>query len=440
MQKVIFYFMLRFFQVYSHGHMVEPVSRQQLARDNGVYGSTKDDCPHCVLAAPLLAEGNGAESRSYPGNRAFSEPGTASSVDFFMNGESPFGVCGTQKFGSNDYNYHNAAGLWGEDVIVAEYTAGEVIDVEWCVNADHGGVYSWRLCDDPRIVEKFWRDYPLSVDEQLEAEECFQRGNLRCDDVNENSCNLEPDCKSDYGCAADPGKYFHCEGTYPNTKSYSCQNTGDFCDYPQGSYLVKRKVRIPFNFTEGKTIMSWRWDSHETTEIFAACADIYIKNDGVTKAPTVSKAPTPATSSPTSKPTRGSVVAGLGYCCWWSPFSDMCSDCQSSSEADSWCGESEDRCNTCGGTWCAGEDSEETSVPSAKPTPMPTSEPTYAPTPEPTSEETAEPTSESVDPSGLCCWWSPESDMCSDCQSFSEPSSWCGESRERCDRCGGTWC
>lgn len=48
-----------------------------------------------------------------------------------MNGESPFGVCGTQKFGSNDYNYPDPNGKWGHD-IVATYKAGEPFEVSWC--------------------------------------------------------------------------------------------------------------------------------------------------------------------------------------------------------------------------------------------------------------------------------------------------------------------
>ena len=32
------------------------------------------------------------------------------------------------------------------------YKAGDVIDVAWCVSADHGGVPQFRLCDDEGLV------------------------------------------------------------------------------------------------------------------------------------------------------------------------------------------------------------------------------------------------------------------------------------------------
>ena len=39
----------------------------------------------------------------------------------------------------------------------ATYQAGDVITVEWCVSniADHGGLYSYRLCTDDDVVAKF---------------------------------------------------------------------------------------------------------------------------------------------------------------------------------------------------------------------------------------------------------------------------------------------
>ena len=53
-------------------------------------------------------------------------------------GEGPNGEANSEQF--------NAMSRAGE--IQATYRAGETIDVEWKVLANHGGIYSWRLCLD----------------------------------------------------------------------------------------------------------------------------------------------------------------------------------------------------------------------------------------------------------------------------------------------------
>ena len=328
---------------------------------------------------------------------------------------------------------------------MATYAQGQTIDVTWCVNADHGGVYSYRLCDDPDIVKKFYEATPLTKAEQLAAEQCFQEGILRCDDVDGNDCGLEPRCQADWGCAADPGKYFHCQGDYGG---YSCKNTGESC---QGGSVVRRKVKIPSDFNPGQTILSWRWDSDETTEVFAACADISIvtatnlNSTGPAPAPAPAPpapappapappapappapappAPAPPAPAPEPAPAPAPEPAPAPatseddpVCCWWSPASDMCSDCQSFAGPNTWCGESKERCDVCTGTWCA-------NGPKGGST-------DYTPPPPPPPV------------TGICCWWGPNAgDFCADCHSFAKDPDYCSLSKEHCNSCGGggVWC
>ena len=351
-------------EVAGHGYLFEPASRQRLAAE-----ADEEFCPHCTLAFPMKAEVS--EMRDFPGLQPFAEPGSALSVVKVMEGFStPFGVCGTQKidgsavFQMNDYNSPKA-GVWGQSV--ASYRQGDVVEVSWCDNADHGGVYAYRLCRNADIIEKLSSGATMSPEEQLEAENCFQEGLLRCDDVDENSCDFEPRCEAGWGCSEDYGKYFHCEGTSNyQGKAYACANTERSC--PEG-VLVVRKVKIPRDFPLGKTIMTWRWDSDETDEVFAACADVDILPGGPTFAPTTT-APT-ATQNPTQTPTQ---TQEGGVCCWWSPSADMCSNCQDKSPIGDWCAESEDQCGVCGGTWCAAENgaTTEAPVPSKPPSASPT--------------------------------------------------------------------
>jgi len=310
-------------------------------------------------------------ARAYPGTRPFAEPDTAPSANYSMNGVSLFGVCGTQFEGTADYNVPSD-GNWGDASLWSEesettFEAGSIVNVSWCVNADHGGIYSWRLCDDPDVVRKFWADEVPSAADQLEAEACFQRGILRCDDVEDNSCGLEPRCDESWGCAADPGKYFHCQGHDDDT--YACANTDETCD---SGTLVRRRVKIPDDFPAGPTIMTWRWDSDETTEVFAACSDIVIvakpfsptgppstkSPSGPPPAPTRSFAPTPVAPTPrptirVAEPTSRPADETDSFCCWWAPEDDdYCGTCKSKSLATDWCGASRVRCENCGGSWC----------------------------------------------------------------------------------------
>ncbi|KAJ8599216.1 hypothetical protein CTAYLR_006390 [Chrysophaeum taylorii] len=428
-------------RVAGHGYLFEPKSRQRQALD-----ARSDWCPHCVLAAPMLADVPGSETRSWPGNQAFAEPGTAPSVGYLMNGVTPFGVCGTQKQGTNDYNYPDPDGEWGT-TIVGTYKAGEAFEVSWCANADHGGVYSYRLCNDPSIIAKLLADEPMSSEEQEEAEECFQRTVLRCDDADGNDCSIQPDCRADWGCAADPGKYFHCG-----------LGSGHACAAPdadacESGRLVKDKVVIPVEWPEGPTVLTWRWDSHKTTEVFAACADIYVEEGEfqptatpTTPRPSTSAKPTvAATAEPTKKPTEKSG----GRCCWWSSAIDWCAEgaCPNASEDENGCAASEEDCLRCSSaaTFCPhGGASSGTPAPTPRPTPAPTPRPTRSPTPAPTPRPTGyltpEPTNARVvagpDADPHCCFLG----ECGACAAPVFADYHCGESASECAACAGTYC
>ena len=363
--------------------MLTPKSRQKLAHELDATNDIDfDNCPHCVLAAPLEAVVPNPGERKYPGERAFAEPGTAPMVTKIMDGHStPFGVCGTQKDGKNNYNVVQP-GKWGGDEIVATYEAGQIVTVEWCANADHGGVYQYRLCDDANLVAKLLSSEAPTAEEYLEIEACYQRGILRCDAVESNSCGLEPRCDPTWGCAAHPGLYFHCEGT--PEKSYGCQNTEEECPGTGGN-IVRRQIKIPETFPTGRTVLSWRWDSDETVEIFAACADVVIEPTPLTptRAPTEPK-PT-ASFSPTPRPSLTTMPSTLkshaptnpptgingSFCCWYAPpgSPDECAACESRSLDSDWCDGDRARCLDCGGSWCEAPTSEPTTLQPSSPVP-----------------------------------------------------------------------
>ena len=140
-----------------------------------------------------------------------------------------------------------------------------MIDVSWCVSADHGGIPQFRLCDDEALVSAVTTpDKPPSLADLEALEQCFQRGLLRCDDVPGQDCSQVEVCSeyaADWGACADPGKYLHCrdeKGT--EGKYWACVNTQETCDHGK---MARYKLRIPSDFPASThTILSYRWDTY----------------------------------------------------------------------------------------------------------------------------------------------------------------------------------
>merc|ERR1711943_155415 len=111
----------------------------------------------------------------------------------------------------------------------------------------------------------------------LEAlEQCFQRGLLRCDDVDGNDCSQVEVCDTyakDWGACSDPGKYLHCRDEKATEGKYwACVNTQETCDH---GFMARYKLRIPESFPASQhTILSYRWDTYENNEVFVGCADM----------------------------------------------------------------------------------------------------------------------------------------------------------------------
>ena len=140
-----------------------------------------------------------------------------------------------------------------------------MIDVSWCVSADHGGIPQFRLCDDEGLVSAVTTpDKPPSLADLEALEQCFQRGLLRCDDVDGNDCSQVEVCgeyAADWGACAEPGKYLHCRDEQKTEGKYwACVNTQETCDHGK---MARYKLRIPETFPASRhTILSYRWDTY----------------------------------------------------------------------------------------------------------------------------------------------------------------------------------
>ncbi|KAF2818849.1 hypothetical protein CC86DRAFT_450319 [Ophiobolus disseminans] len=255
--------------VQAHGYLSAPMSRTGLNAQAGA-----DTCPECTILEPVTA---------WP------------DLDSAAVGRS--GPCGYNARVSVDYNQPGPR--WGSQPVIT-YTGGETVDVQWCVdnNGDHGGMFAYRICQDQALVDKFLTPGYLPTDaEKQAAEKCFEAGTLKCTDVAGQSCGYNPDCQQGQPCWRND--WFSCKGFQEGSKCRGVDNAPINSCYTSiaGGYTVSSKIKIP-NYSSNHTLLSFKWNSFQTPQIYLTCADIKITGSGSTSPnpPASSKAATPTSS------------------------------------------------------------------------------------------------------------------------------------------------
>ncbi|KAI1248191.1 hypothetical protein MGN70_010440 [Eutypa lata] len=227
--------------VNGHGYLTIPKSRVALGFEAGT-----DTCPECTIQEPVSP---------WP------------DLDAAEVGRN--GPCGYNARVSVDYNQPGAS--WGTDT-VATYAAGDVIEVQWCIdnNGDHGGMFAYRICQDQELVDKFLDpDYLPTDAEKQAAEDCFEEGLLDCNDVDGQTCDYSPDCNEGEACYRND--WFTCQAFdgVDGAALGSCETT------IAGGYTVTKQIKIP-DYASNHTLLSFRWNSFQTAQIYVNCADIAI--------------------------------------------------------------------------------------------------------------------------------------------------------------------
>ena len=187
------------------------------------------------------------------------------------------GICGYNARVSIDYN--QPATNWGNSV-VATYSPGQVVDVQWCVdhNGDHGGMFTYRICQNQTLVDKFTTPGYLPTDaEKQAAEDCFEAGTLPCTDVSGQTCGYNPDCSQGQACWRND--WFTCNAFQADSRR-ACEGVdnaalGSCFTTIAGGYTVTKKIKIP-NYSSAHTLLSFKWNSFQTGQIYLSCADIAI--------------------------------------------------------------------------------------------------------------------------------------------------------------------
>ncbi|KAK4120350.1 carbohydrate-binding module family 20 protein [Parathielavia appendiculata] len=270
--------------VHGHGYLTIPSSRTRLGAEAGL-----DSCPECNILEPVQAW---PDLNAAPVGRS--------------------GPCGYNARVSIDYNQPTAN--WGNSV-VARYYPGQVVDVQWCVdhNGDHGGMFSYRICQNQTLVNKFLTPgYLPTQAEKQAAENCFEAGTLSCTDVSGQDCGYNPDCSPGQPCWRND--WFTCNAFQASTRR-ACQGVdnaplGSCYTSISGGFPVTKKIRIP-NYQSPHTLLSFKWNSYQTGQIYLSCADIAITGDGPTSQSSLSATTltTSTVSSTTTTPSASCTAA-----------------------------------------------------------------------------------------------------------------------------------
>lgn len=217
------------------------------------------------------------------------------------------GPCGYNARVSVDYN--QPSDYWGNSV-VATYTANDIVEVQWCVdnNGDHGGMFTYGVCQNQTLVDLFLTPgYLPTTEEKQAAEDCFLDGELKCTDVDGQSCGYNPDCTSDQACYRND--WFTCNAFNADSKR-GCQGVDgaalNSCTTTiAGGYTVTKKIKIP-NYSSDHTLLRFRWNSYQTAQVYLHCADIAISGSGSGSSSTTTSTKSTTTTSATKTGTTTS--------------------------------------------------------------------------------------------------------------------------------------
>lgn len=217
------------------------------------------------------------------------------------------GPCGYNARVSVDYN--QPGDYWGNSV-VATYTANDIVEVQWCVdnNGDHGGMFTYGVCQNQTLVDLFLTPgYLPTTEEKQAAEDCFLDGELKCTDVDGQSCGYNPDCTSDQACYRND--WFTCNA-FNADSNRGCQGVDgaalNSCKTTiAGGYTVTKKIKIP-DYSSDHTLLRFRWNSFQTAQVYLHCADIAISGSGSGSTSSTSSTSSTITTSATKTSTTAS--------------------------------------------------------------------------------------------------------------------------------------
>lgn len=169
-------------------------------------------------------------------------------------------------------------------------------------------MFTYRICQDQALVDKFLDPSYLPTEaEKQAAEDCFHAGELKCTDVPGQTCDYNADCTPDQACWRND--WFTCKG-FQDTKCRGVDNAPLNSCYTSiaGGYTVSSKIKIP-NYKSNHTLLSFKWNSFQTPQVYLTCADIAIGGAGNSSPAPSSSSSKTSTAIATSTATKTSASA-----------------------------------------------------------------------------------------------------------------------------------
>jgi len=216
---------------------------------------------------------------------------------------SPCGVAGGNLKGciGGDCNLHKGGFGYGPkakdvdfgyDFYVTNWTRGEAVEVVWGITANHGGGYSYRMCKLPE-------EGPDAL-----TEECFQQTPLKfVGDTQwvqygeDKETRIEiPATRTSQGttpkgsqwtknpipaCIGGLGGFYYPDAKCPNGTQFPPPkpelygfgvNTAH--NYMPFQFSIIDKVMVPKDLAPGQYVLSFRWDTEQTPQVWNTCASI----------------------------------------------------------------------------------------------------------------------------------------------------------------------
>ena len=142
------------------------------------------------------------------------------------------------------------------------WTRGEPAEVYWNSGMGHRGGYAYRLCKVK--AGKPWKA----------SEKCFRKGHLN---FHGNTTWIYeqpiPHGFNPEKWIAQPKKTTTI-GTSPKGSEWAKVNLPK--EKPRDEYAIKDLVEVPESLTPGQYVLSFRWDSMRTPQVWSSCANINI--------------------------------------------------------------------------------------------------------------------------------------------------------------------
>lgn len=171
------------------------------------------------------------------------------------------------------------------------WRAGDVVEVSWTFNANHGGGYYYRLCklptDGSPVTEACFQETPLrfvgktrfrwngdrSTEEEIDnvfvAEGTHPPGSqwamnpVPRNDSGQTGKSFAPKCNETcHGC-----------DSLDSPNCLNCRCTGS---WGYGNVEIVDNVALPWMLPPGDYVVGWRWDAEEANQVWGNCADVRI--------------------------------------------------------------------------------------------------------------------------------------------------------------------